>query len=165
LNRTAQARKVAADSAEKAKQWDEYQATQLSEAEKATAKAAAEAKRIADVNQKIEAKAAAAEIRLVAVEKGVRKEALPLVAQLLAGSSEITVADDGSVSGVEAAVNKLLAEHKYLLADKAAGPARSGAEFTGEHVATSSEAIRAAEKAGKPLDSIALKIRHAAGAA
>ena len=166
LNRTAQARRIASDAAEKARQWDEYKASQQTEAEKAAAKTAAEEKRLADLTAKTNARAVAAEVRLVAIEKGVRKEALGIVATLLANSTEITVSDDGSVVGAEAAVNKLLTENKYLLAEKTA-PARSGSEFTGEVPGTGgsdTEKLAAARKAGRAgvQDSIGLKLKQLA---
>jgi hypothetical protein len=106
----------------------------------------------------------AAEVRLVAIEKGVRKEALGIVATLLANSTEITVSDDGSVVGAEAAVNKLLTENKYLLAEKTA-PGHSGAEFTGERPGaggSDTEKLAAAQKAGRAgvQDSIGLKLKQ-----
>jgi hypothetical protein len=162
LNRTAQARKVASDAADKARQWDAYQASQQTEAEKAAVKTAAEEKRLADLTAKTNSRAVAAEVRLVAIEKGVRKEALGIVATLLASSTEITVSDDGSVVGAEAAVNKLLAENKYLLADKTA-PARAGAEFTGENPGGGdTEKLKAAQAAGHKgvVDSIGLKLKQ-----
>jgi hypothetical protein len=166
LNRTAQARKVASDAAEKARQWDAYQASQQTEAEKAAAKTAAEEKRLADLTAKTNSRAVAAEVRLVAIEKGVRKEALGIVATLLANSTEITVSDDGSVVGAEAAVNKLLTENKYLLTEKVA-PGRAGAEFTGETPGTGgsdTEKLAAARKAGRAgvQDSIGLKLKQLA---
>ena len=156
-NRTAQARRVAAEAEADAKKWREHEAAQLSEAEKADAARKAEEARQAEVNAKINAKAIAAEVRLQATEKGVRKEALPLVAQLLAGSAEITVSDAGDVTGAEAAVNALLKEHKYLLAE-APTPGRSGAAFAGQADPTLADRIKAAETAKKPLESIALKM-------
>lgn len=165
LNRTEQARRKATEAADKAKQWDEYQASKLTAEQKAAADAVADEARRKALNAQTDAKLATAEIRLVATEKGVRKEALALVAQLLAGSTEIKVSDDGEVTGAEAAINKLLTEHKYLLADKTAG-GKSGAEFSGAGTPSYAEKLAAATAKGRAgaQESIALKVAAAAGA-
>jgi hypothetical protein len=161
LSRTDQARRKATENADAAKKWAEYQLSQQSDAEKSAAKTKAEEDRLAALAAKTNSRAIAAEVRLVAVEKGVRKEALSLVAQLLAENESITVGDDGEVSGAEAAVNKLLTEHKYLLSEKPAA-GKSGAEFSGEDAKTQADKIKAAEAAKKPGESIALKMQQLA---
>jgi len=161
-NRTAQARRQAREAEADAKAWREHQAAQQTEAEKADAARKAEEARLAEVNAKINARAIATEVRLIAVEQGVRKEALGDVILLVAGSPDIAVADDGTVSGAEIAVKAVLKDRAYLLAEKTP-PARSGAAFGGQVEPTLAEKITAAEAAKKPRDSIALKMTTLGG--
>lgn len=160
LNRTAQARRTASEAAEKAKKWDEYQATQQTEAEKLAAAQAKETARIAELEARARGLLVSAAVTNAAAAKGVRPEAQPLVVKLLLDSEEIVVSPEGVVTGVEAAVAKILTEHKYLVADPKDAPARkSGAEFTGEPGGkTLAEQLKEAEK--DPRASISLKMRQ-----
>lgn len=156
-NRTAQARRVANEAADKAKKWDEYEAGQKTDAEKAAAKLA-DAERVAKERIALaDARLAASEIRLQATAKGVRPEALSLVAKLLADAEGIAVDETGKVTGVEAALAKLLADNPYLLPEKGTA-GKGGSQMTGEAAKTAAEKIAAAELAKDPRLSIGLKM-------
>jgi hypothetical protein len=139
----------------KAEKYDAAEAAKRSETEQAKAdKEAAEAA-AATRNEKADAKLKRAEILAEAVAQ---KAADPdIVIAMLMGSGDITVDDDGEVSGVAAAVKKLLKERPIL----AGGASRNGAggEFGGNDQTTLDERIQALEAKGDYSAARDLKIQ------
>lgn len=161
LRRTEQARRKATEAADKAKKWDEHEASQRSNEEKAAAALAAAEKEATEKIAAADSRLIKAEVRQVASEKGIRKEALDLVVQLLATSEAITVNEDGGVDGAEAAVAALVKKHDYLTAK--ATPGKSGSDgFTGNDGKTDAQKIKDAEAARNPAESIRLKLKSLA---
>ena len=79
------------------------------------------------------------------------------VARLLGTDEGITVADDGTVSGVADAVKKLLKDEPYLVKGTAQ---TSGGEFGGANQQTLAERISAAEAAGDFKLATQLKVQQ-----
>ena len=82
------------------------------------------------------------------------------VARLLATDEDITVEDDGTVAGADAAVKKLLKEEPYLVKGKTQ---TSGGEFGGNDNPTLDEKIQQAEAAKDKDTSLRLKIQKGLG--
>jgi hypothetical protein len=141
----------------KATKLDEAEAAKKSEVEREReARTAAETKaaeRIAQANRTLRRASILAE---ASAQNAVDPD---VIAELLAGSEDIAVDDDGKVTGVKAAVKALLAEKKYLVAGK---PAQNGAEFGGENTSKSiADRIREAEEKKDWKTAMQLKAQQA----
>lgn len=121
------------------------------------AKAAAETA-AADRTAKADAKLKRAAI--IAEATAQKASDVDIVTALLAGSDDITVSDDGEVSGVKDAVKKLLKDKPVLVGGAGS---RSGGEFGGNDNKTLDDQIKALEAEGKFAEARDLKIRKGLG--
>lgn len=145
----------------KAKAYDELQAQQQTDQEKAE-KAAKEAderaqRAIDEANKRL----IKAELKLQLAAQGARPDAVELAVDRLLGSDTIEVDDKGEVKGAEQAVKDLLKTHEYLKAptDGQKLPDKSGGEFKGGEPATIDDQIAEAEAKGDYKTARSLKIR------
>jgi hypothetical protein len=126
----------------KAKKWDEHVASQQSEAEKAATAQAERDQKAAERETRANAKLIIAEIKLQIAGQGVDPEFQDLVEAAVAQADTIDVDDEGTVTGVEEAIKRLLTEKpKLKAADPKAPPGKSGGEFKGNDGKTAAQRL------------------------
>ena len=154
-----------ADLKAQAEKWAEHEAAQQSELEKAQTRAekaeAERAKAIEEANARLMRAAFMAEAAKVGA-------AHPEDAFMLADLSEVSISDDGAVSGAEEAVTALVEAGRLVLSGKPRAPgldggAGSGQRSTGDQVALSEAELKQAQKLGVTPEEYAKQKRKSGG--
>jgi len=144
----------------KAKAFDDLQAQQQTDQEKAEQRAKEAEETAAKAIREANLRLLAAELRLQAAAQGARPEAIDLVVAQLLTSEDLEVTDAGQVKGSEAAVKTLLQKNPYLKAEtKDKPPESSGGDFRGTGGATIDDQIAELEEKGDWKGARRLKLR------